>query len=170
MTELTPRRIIARPFQSQQELDGHFQAGDRAEERVSTLGIQIGQDFWLVEMGEISEVLPVPPITEVPFTKPWHCGVANVRGDLYSVVDMAAFMGQEAVPHEGRSRILLVAQKFSFNAGLLVNHVLGLRDIHAWRCGEAEGMVQYEDGQGRVWWLMDVGRLLKQPEFLHVEN
>ncbi|MDD5181118.1 MAG: chemotaxis protein CheW [Gallionellaceae bacterium] len=163
-------RMMARLSQSQQGLEDRMQTGDQAGERISTLGVQIGPDFWLVEMGEVSEVLPIPPITKVPFTRPWYCGVTNVHGNLYSVVDLAAFMGQAEVQHDRSSRILLVAQKFAFNAGLLVDHVLGLRNTHAWRRNEVDGMVQYEDGQGQVWWLMDVARLLKQPEFLHVEN
>ena len=42
-------------------------------------------------------MIPVPPITPVPLTRPWFRGVANVRGNLYSVVDFAAFVGVGAV-------------------------------------------------------------------------
>jgi hypothetical protein len=52
--------------------------GDHA----STLGVQVGEDYWLVDMVDINEVLPPPPLTPVPLTKPWYCGVANVRGTL----------------------------------------------------------------------------------------
>lgn len=162
-------RINLRQFQ--QQLTDRMQAkGQAADEQASTLGIQVGGDLWLVEMGDISEVLPIPPITTVPFTKPWYCGVANVRGNLYSVVDLAALMGQTEVLHDGRSRVLLVAQKFALNAGLLVNSVLGLRNIRAWRRSEVGGRVQYEDQQGRVWRPLNVSMLLKQPDFLHVES
>lgn len=161
-------RINLRQFQ--QQLTDRMQAKRQAGEQASTLGIQVGGDLWLVEMCDISEVLPIPPITTVPFTKPWYCGVANVRGNLYSVVDLAAFMGQAEVLRDGRSRVLLVAQKFSLNAGLLVNRVLGLRNIRTWRRSEVGGRVQYEDQQGQVWRQLNVSRLLKQPDFLHVES
>jgi len=140
------------------------------DEQVSTMGIQIGEDLWLVEMSDISEVLPLPPITTVPFTKRWYCGVANVRGNVYSVVDLAAFMGHAEVLHDGRDRVLLVAQKFAFNAGLLVNRVLGLRNVRTWNRSEADGKVQYQDPQGQMWQQLNVPKLLQQPDFLHVES
>lgn len=161
-------RLNLRQFQ--QQLNDRMQAKGQAGEQISTLGIQIGEDLWLVEMSDVSEVLPIPPITAVPFTKRWYCGVANVRGNLYSVVDLAAFMGQAEAPRDGRSRVLLVAQKFAFNAGLLVNRVLGLRNIRAWHRSEVGGRVQYKDPQGQIWQQLNVSKLLQQPDFLHVES
>ncbi len=163
-----PKRINLRQFQ--QQLTDRMQSKGQAGEQASALGIQIGEDLWLVEMGDIREVLPIPPITTVPFTRLWYCGVANVRGDLYGVVDLAAFMGQTEVLRDGRSRVLLVAQKFSLNVGLLANRVLGLRNIRTWRRSEAGGRVQYQDQQGQIWRQLNVSMLLKQPDFLHVES
>ena len=160
-------RLNLRQFQ--QQLNDRMQGKGQAGEQVSTLGIQLGGDLWLVEMSDISEVLPIPPITAVPFTKHWYRGMANVRGNLYSVVDLAVFMGQADVLHDGRSRILLAAQKFSFNAGLLVSRVLGLRNIRTWRRSEVGGRIQYEDQQGQIWQQLDIAKLLRQPDFLHVE-
>ena len=147
-----------------------MQARDQAGERITTLGVQIGADLWLVEMSDISEVSPLPSITPVPFTKPWYCGVANVRGNLYGVVDMAAFMGQAEASRDGSSRVLLVSHKFAFNAGLLVNRVLGLRNTHTWQRCEVDGKIQYKDQQGQMWQQLNIARLLKQPEFLHAES
>ncbi len=59
----------------------------------SKLGLQVGDDRWLVDLADAGEVIPVPPITAVPLTRPWFAGVANIRGNLYSVVDFAAFLG-----------------------------------------------------------------------------
>ena len=170
MTERLNLSMMAKLFQSQQELNNRMQASDHAGEHISTLGVQIGEGFWLVEMSDISEVMPLPHITTVPLTKPWFCGVANVRGNLYSVVDLAAFMGQPKVLRDGQSRVLLVAQKFALNSGLLVNRVIGLRDTHAWRRSEVDGMIQYEDKELHTWRQLDVAKLLEQPEFLHVES
>ena len=161
-------RLDLRQFQ--QRLSDRMQAKNQAGERISTLGVQIGKNLWLVEMSDISEVSSIPPITPVPFTKPWYCGVANVRGNLYGVVDMAVFMGHAEVQHDGRSRVLLVAQKFAFNAGLLVNRVLGLRNTQTWHRSEMDGKVQYKDQQGQMWQQLNIARLLKQPEFLHAES
>ena len=134
----------------------------------STLGILVGKEYWLVDMADISEVLPLPPMTSVPLTKPWYCGVANVRGNLYSIIDLGVYLGGAAIPHEGQSRVLLAGQKFAFNAGLVVSRVLGLRNSTDWQRSEQDGEVRLVDGNGQVWRKLDMAQLLQQPEFLQI--
>jgi twitching motility protein PilI len=136
--------------------------------RVSTLGVQVGDEFWLVDMSDINEVLPPPPMTPVPLTKPWYCGVANVRGNLYSIVDFGLFTGGPATSQEGQSRVLLAGQKFAFNAGLLVSRVLGLRNATDWQRSEQGGQVLLKDGNGQVWHKLEMAQLLQQSEFLQI--
>jgi twitching motility protein PilI len=136
--------------------------------RVSTLGVQVGEEFWLVDMSDINEVLPLPALTGVPLTKPWYCGVANVRGNLYSIVDFAVFEGGPTTPREGQSRVLLAGHKFAFNAGLLVSRVLGMRNATEWQRSEQDGEVRLQDGNGQVWRKLDMAQLLQQPEFLQI--
>ena len=137
-------------------------------------------------MVDISEVLPLPALTAVPFTKPWFRGVANVRGNLYSVVDMAGYehsgvvarpstsSGQAASTGSGQAsgdannRVLLVADRFAFNVALLVDRVLGLRDARTWSQSEVDGQIEYRDEQGATWRKLDVRGLLEQAEFLQI--
>ena len=136
--------------------------------RVSTLGVQIGDESWLVDMADINEVLSPPPLTKVPLTKPWYCGVANVRGNLYSIIDTSVYNGGAEIPHEGQSRVLLVGQKFAFNAGLLVSRVLGLRNATNWERVEEDGKFFLRDGSGQKWHKLEMAELLQQPEFLQI--
>ncbi len=158
------KRFNLREFQ--QSVLERLQEGGRTH--ASTLGVQIGDGLWLVDMSDINEVLPPPPLTRVPLTKPWYCGVANVRGNLYSIVDFGLYTGGAAIPLEGQSRILLAGQKFAFNAGLLVSRVLGLRDASQWQQNEQDGEVRLTDDSGQVWRKLDVAKLLQQPEFLQI--
>ena len=136
--------------------------------RASTLGVQVGNEFWLVDMSDISEVMSPPPMTKVPLTKLWYCGVANVRGNLYSIVDLGLYNGSAAIPLEGQSRVLLVGQKFAFNAGLLVSRVLGLRNATDWQSSEQDGEVRLHDVDGQMWRKLEMVQLLQQPEFLQI--
>ena len=134
----------------------------------STLGIQVGDEFWLVDMSDISEVLSPPVLTKVPLTKPWYCGVANVRGNLYSIIDLGVYAGGAPIPHEGQGRVLLAGQKFAFNAGFLVSRVLGLRNATGWQRSEQDGETRLQDGSGQVWRKLEIAKLLQQPEFLQI--
>jgi twitching motility protein PilI len=160
------KRFNLREFQ-QQVLD-RLQGQASGVAQISTLGIQIGQEFWLVEMTDISEILPMPVLTSVPLTKPWYCGVANVRGNLYSIVDLKAFLMKESLLRESHNRVLLLGQRYAFNTGLLVSRVLGLRNSSEWQKSESNGETRYQDVSGQLWRKLDIAQLLLQPEFLQI--
>jgi twitching motility protein PilI len=160
------KRLNLREFQ--QNLSNRIHAKDRSAERITTLGVQIAGQHWLVEMTDISEVLPLPSLTYVPLSKPWFRGVANVRGSLYCIADMADYLGGGATVNDAANRVLLVAERHEFNAALLVERVLGLRDAKAWQQSNVEGLVEYRDEQGVLWRKLDVVGLLGQTEFLQI--
>jgi twitching motility protein PilI len=116
-------------------------------------------------------VLPLPPLTVVPFAKPWFRGVANVRGNLYGVIDMAAYEHNGAASGDANNRVMLVSERYAFNAALLVDRVFGLRDARGWRESEGfDNQVEYQDEQGAAWRKLDVSGLLEQVEFLQIGN
>ncbi len=160
------KRFNLREFQ-QQVLD-RLQQQASGGTQVSTLGVQVGRELWLVNMTDISEVMPMPSLTPVPLTKPWYCGVSNVRGNLYSIVDLGAFLNGESTPREINNRVLLLGQNFAFNAGLIVSRVLGLRNASDWQQKDVGGRMQYQDEAGQTWYKLDINHLLQQPEFLQV--
>ena len=160
------KRLNLREFQ--QNLIDRLQAKDMSETRVSTLGVQIAGRNWLVDLADIGEVLPLPKLISVPFTKPWFRGVANIRGNLYSVADMATYEHSGATSGDINNRVLLVAERYAFNAALLVDRVLGLRDPRKWRQSEVDGQIEYHDEQGTHWHKLDVPGLLQQAEFLQI--
>lgn len=160
------KRLNLREFQ--QRLNSRLQEDDTASSRVSTLGLQIAGENWLVDMNDISEVLPLPPLTPAPLTKPWFRGVANIRGNIYSVVDLAAYQHGGAASGDIHNRVLLVAGRYAFNSALLVDRVLGLRDAKALQQNDVNGKVVYQDEQGKAWRMLDVKALLEQAEFLQI--
>lgn len=131
------------------------------------LGVRVAGQDWLVDTADIGEALPLPPLTPVPFAKPWLRGVANVRGNLYCVTDLAACLGLGAASGEAGNRVLLLADRDA-HAALLVDRVLGLREVEGWTRSEADGQVEYCDEQGASWRKLDVPGLLGQPAFLEI--
>lgn len=72
-------------------------------------------------IGTIREVLPPRPFAPLPGSRPYVCGLANVRGRIVTVVDLAARMGLPpaaarpdhhvvVVEHEGRLVGLAVSE------------------------------------------------------------
>ena len=160
-------RLNLREFQ--QNLIDRLQTVDVAAERVSTLGVEIAGANWLVDMGDIKEVLPLPKLSMVPLTKPWFHGMANIRGNLYGVVDVAAYWHIGSVNGNAGNRVLVVADRFKFNAALLVDSVHGLRDARTWEQGVGfDKQPEYRDEHGGTWRKLDVQGLLEQVDFLQI--
>jgi twitching motility protein PilI len=140
----------------------------------SKLGVSINGFNWLIALEDVSEVIPLPEITRVPQTQSWFMGMANVRGNLYALTDLANFLGYPATATSASSRILLVHQKFGMNAGLLVERLVGLRSSDDMDKQDDIGeqaiwyVNQYKDANNETWHELDIGKLLDQHEFMQV--
>jgi twitching motility protein PilI len=141
----------------------------------SKLGLQVGGERWLVDLTDAGEVIPVPGITPVPLTRPWFRGVASIRGNLFSVVDIGAFLGGGAAAPGEQARLLLLNERFRMGSALLVERSLGLRnpDELQERAAAAPPRApwirsEYDDAQGAHWRELDVAQLVQDPEFLSV--
>ena len=159
----------------QRELAERLRDADSARS-ASKLGVQVGAQTWLIDLAEAGEVIPVPSITAVPLTRAWFRGVANVRGNLYSVVDFAAFLGAGVAAPSEQARLVLLGERFRSAAALLVDRSLGLRNPAQLRArepapgGEAWLRGEYDDEAGGQWKELDVAELVRHPEFLSVAN
>ncbi|MDQ5877997.1 MAG: twitching motility protein PilI [Pseudomonadota bacterium] len=166
------KKISLREFQ--EHLAARLTSAAQGKASSALLGVQTGADYWLLNLSDSGEIVPLPPLTTVPLTKPWFSGIANIRGNLYSVADFSALRGGEATPMNAASRLLLVGTRHGSNAALLVTRMLGLKNPdqftavsaddaqHPW---EAEHLV---DSDGRRWKKLNVRALLADPDFMEI--
>jgi twitching motility protein PilI len=161
----------------QQELTSRLASKTAAHVESSRLGLACGGDNWLVRLPDAAEVIALPPIAPVPLTKPWFCGVANIRGNLYTIVDFARFIGREpvaaAAPNQSRL-VVFGARAGDLRAALVVQRVLGLRNVSeltpAPPVADAPAWFgqRWTDATGESWQEIDLARLAQDPAFLHV--
>jgi len=79
------------------------------------LGLMIGDQRWLVELSEAGEIVPVPDlIVPVPLTQDWLLGLVNLRGALYTVVDLQRFAQLGHTDAGRESRLLAFAARLNF--------------------------------------------------------
>jgi len=166
------RRLGLREFH-QQVLKRLERAVGAEAGRASRLGFEAAGGNWLVDLASISEVIPVPEHVPVPLTHAWFRGVANVRGNLYGLVDFAAFLGKGAAAPGLEVRALLIHPKFGVNAGLVVSRVHGLRSPEQFQAAPpAEPgpwvLAQWADAEGGLWKELDMESLARHPDFLNI--
>ena len=101
----------------------------QAVELWSGVGFRVGDARFVTPLDQVTEVLLCPKITMVPRTKGWVKGIANVRGNLLTIIDLPEFFDKEPVFLDVKSRILVMNEP-GMKAGLLVNEVYGLRHFN----------------------------------------
>jgi twitching motility protein PilI len=168
------RRTRLREFQAQLVERMHA-VNSGAETQASQLGVMIGQTRWLLNLREAGEIVSVGAISEVPLTQKWFLGLANIRGNLISVIDLACFCGMPRTQIDKESRIIAFGSTLSFNSGLLVSRVMGLRNVadmqlqpDAGAGEEAWAAARYVDRDSQVWTELDLSRMVQDPRFLQV--
>jgi len=127
----------------------------------------LGQRF-VAPMGIISEMLEVPGYTRLPGVQPWVRGVANVRGRLLPLFDMAVFFGGR-LSGQRKQRRVLILEHDDFYTGLMVDQVYGMQhfpvDSFSRETGDISETIQpfvagsYQLG-GQGWAVFDPGRLI----------
>jgi len=98
-------------------------AGPEADRAERFVLFSIAAAHYAVAESCVTELDRVPAITPVPRVPAWLRGVASLRGDILSVVDMRTFLGLEAAsPHSARMLVVRLLDE-EFVAGLLVDTV-----------------------------------------------
>jgi len=166
-------RLDLRSFQ--QELATRLASKTAAQVESSRLGLACGGEQWLLRLADAGEVIAVPAIADVPLTRPWFRGLANIRGNLYSVIDFAGYLGRGNVAAAGHNRLVLFGPRTGeLRAGLVVARVLGLRNLAelapAAPPSDAPGWYaqRWIDADGNAWQEIDLARLAREPAFLQV--
>lgn len=145
------------------------------------LGLMIGEDRWLVELAEAGEIVPVPnQISTVPMTKQWFKGMANLRGTLHTVVDLAQYADEGITPTNRESRLLSMAGRFNVNASIVVTKMLGLRATEEFKPALPSSVLKYKsqawagaywrDAQGLVWRDLVLSKLALDENFILISR
>ncbi|MES2353763.1 MAG: chemotaxis protein CheW [Pseudomonadota bacterium] len=148
--------------------------GQRGASASSKLGFVVRDTRWIINLNEVAEVLPVPPVVPIPLTKPYFNGMCNVRGNLYGVVDFSAFMDKAPITRAVENRLLLLPPAVVQGAALLVSRMAGLRSPEAFVLADREPDTPlwvrnlYRDAEGHVWNELDVTTLAQHEYFLNV--
>jgi twitching motility protein PilI len=147
-----------------------------AAPRRSGIGFALLGKRFLVPMSQVAEILDLPTITRLPGVQPWVMGLANVRGRLLPLFDMAHFMGGACLG-QLRQRRALVLDTDALYAGLVVDQSFGMQhftsDLYSDAIPDVPESVlpfvkgSYTDALGVVWALFDMQAIAQNPRFMN---
>ena len=90
----------------QEYLAGRLLGAAQGRGASSWLGVQAGDDKWLIDLSDSGEIVQAPKLTAVPLTRPWFAGIANIRGSLHAVADSTC-TGDGRAPHRRHTMNLI---------------------------------------------------------------
>jgi purine-binding chemotaxis protein CheW len=96
-----------------------------ASRALEVLVCRLGVEEYAVELRLLHGVYPATGLTPVPCTPPFVAGLLNLRGEILTVLDLAAAMGLTG----SEQREVILAETPRVRVGLLVDEVLGVRRI-----------------------------------------
>jgi len=162
----------------QSRLAERLQAARTQDRGKSWLAVECGSRGFLFPLKEAGEIFAMSPMVPVPHAHPWFLGVANLRGHLHGVVDLAGFLGVKSAtePLREQSRLVAFNGSFDINCALLVDRLSGLRSEQQLTAqtdvvtGPRPAFVgaRYKDEGGRVWQELNLAALASDEAFLRI--
>lgn len=153
------------------------QQGGQENENTRWSGIAFsfaGYQF-VAPLGEVAEVIPVPSSTIVPSAKSWIRGLANVRGRLLPLTDLAIFLSLPETELSKLSKVMIIDQPSSYG-GIMVDQVMGIQHFNKQSYFSSssqlpDALAQYASGyferQGQQWHVFLFSKLIQDQAYLN---
>ncbi|MFO1219044.1 MAG: chemotaxis protein CheW [Burkholderiaceae bacterium] len=163
----------------QARLAQRMQAAKTEQRGHSWLAVDCAGQGLLFPLEQAGEIFDAGTIMPVPHTHSWFAGVANLRGGLHGVVDLAAFLGLRHrgaadTPREG-ARLVALNPGLGVNCALLVDRLSGLRHDAELSAAPTDDSARpgfagtrWRDGSGREWQEIKLAALAADGQFLAI--
>ena len=154
-------------------LEAQHQETSGQENLWRALSINAGDMPIVIPIGSIVELAVCENITPIPLTHTWVRGLTNLRGQLYTVVDLSVLLGGSETRLSRDARIVVLSDG-GLGTCLLVNDVTGLKVFQEEQprlpvSGISAGnMIFFKDAihaDGTDWAILDVPSLVDDGRF-----
>jgi len=150
---------------------------------VAWLAVKAGGQHYLLPLSQSGEIVSMSHLQPVPHVREWFRGVLNIRGGLYGVVDLAAFVSDSGGPVPAVTPPAAVAETsvvtlnplLEVNCALQVDSLAGLRGAEAFKSSALPDAAspayfgnRFVDTEGVQWQEINLRSLSQYPPFLSI--
>jgi len=167
----------------QTRLAGRLQQARTEGVAAGWLAVEVSGRRYLLPLAQSGEIFPLATVQKVPYTQAWFMGVANLRGGLFGVVDLASFIlgttsqrNFEGGVHE-QARLIALNSAMEINCAVLIDRLGGLRNVGDFVSREAMSedspafmSARYQDKSGQDWIELDLQVLANSQQFLGISQ
>jgi twitching motility protein PilI len=171
-------REALRAFQAR--LADRLQEARTSGTAAAWLAVEAAGQRYLFPLNHAGEIFPSGPIYPVPHAKDWFLGVANLRGGVSGVVDLAAFVthsrpSSRSELAQSQSRLVAFSDALNLNCVVLIDKLLGLKSLESFvastpAAAESPAFFghSYTDLQGLTWQEINLQALTLNSQFLSI--
>ena len=171
-------RTALRELQSR--LASRLQAAREQQQTVSWLAIESADMRYLFPLTQADEIFSAASIQPVPYAQAWFVGVANLRGGLFGVVDLARFVdaasaSRPAADTVASAHMVTLNAALEVNCAVLIDRLAGLRSVESFEAAhEADDGApdyfgrRYVDSNQVHWQELNLQTLVRSPRFLEI--
>ncbi|TWO70426.1 chemotaxis protein CheW [Caenimonas sedimenti] len=164
----------------QSRLASRLQAARTEGVQAAWLAVESAGKKYLFPLTQAGEIFPYAATQPVPYTQEWFLGVANLRGGLFGVVDLASYVAGKAPQQRSdalraESRLVALNALLEINCALLIDRLAGLRSLEAFTAsteappGSPDYFGSaYSEADGTHWQEINLQALSQQPQFLSI--
>lgn len=112
MTDLT---YLPPPDIDFSSFDFNSQANSFLSDATSKLSVgekylvfSLGEEFYAIASQTVAEAAPYPTVVALPNTPEWLLGIANLRGEIVSVVNLPFLLARNSSPVSAKSKIIVL--------------------------------------------------------------
>jgi twitching motility protein PilI len=150
------------------------------------LAVETSGYGFLLPLAQTSEIFAMSALQPVPHCIPWFLGIANLRGHLHTVVDLAEFIGlpklaghrlaaARTAEARGNGHLIALNMSLQTNAALLVDRLLGIRkpdELQLANSSDASRphfvVHEWKDASGHIWYELNLAAMVTDEVFLKV--
>ena len=174
MSLQSPFSLLLSLAERSQSIDLELPARENTRTHWNGLGFSLLGQRFVVPMSEVGELMRVPQTTRLIRVKNFVVGVANVRGRLVVVIDLAIFFGEPSSFAKAQRRLLAVGEDEQY-FGFMVDESLGMQHFPSEAFSDSVDDVPdrfkpfvtgcYSVG-GTVWPVFSLSRLAEHPSLV----
>jgi purine-binding chemotaxis protein CheW len=119
--EMSPEEV-ARILQARAQALAQAPAEESADSIAQVVIFALGDESYGIGATHVENIYPLEGLTPVPCTPDFVVGIVNLRGRIFSVIDLHSFMGLGTVTVDENTQVIAVSVA-GLEVGLLANDV-----------------------------------------------
>jgi purine-binding chemotaxis protein CheW len=133
--ELSPEEV-ARILQARAQTLAQVPPPSGEGTTVQVVLFTLGDEVYGIEAGYVENIYPLEGLTPIPCTPDFVVGVVNLRGRIFSVVDLRRFMGLPGITTDENTQVI-ATNVAGLEVALLANDVLSVGPLALDKLGPA---------------------------------